>query len=239
MVELILAILVAGSTPVTNETDRDLVALRVRAYADKQVDDSDDTARVGGRGAPAGVGRTRRGMASLRHGAIVPGRGHAGAGDRRHPFVPRSAERPRELRCCRSRRTRLGRNGDGLGPLRGRRRISTDATRWNRHQPAARDAEARRPRRSNRRARDRSPARHQACAVRSDACTSGSRRHHRAQKGDAALQPGGSAQDADRSPVGRGGSPTLVGRGTPSQSVAAMTLDEKRGLSRRRPSLRR
>jgi hypothetical protein len=40
MVELILAILVAGSTPVTNETDRDLVALRVRAYADTQVDDA-------------------------------------------------------------------------------------------------------------------------------------------------------------------------------------------------------
>jgi hypothetical protein len=38
MVELILAILVARSTPVTNETDRDLVALRVRAYADRQVD---------------------------------------------------------------------------------------------------------------------------------------------------------------------------------------------------------
>ena len=40
MVELILAILVAGSTPVTNETDRDLIALRVRAYADKQVDEA-------------------------------------------------------------------------------------------------------------------------------------------------------------------------------------------------------
>lgn len=40
MVELLLAILVAGATPVTNETDQDLVALRVRAYADKQVDDA-------------------------------------------------------------------------------------------------------------------------------------------------------------------------------------------------------
>jgi hypothetical protein len=40
MVELILAILVGGSTPVTHETDRDLVALRVRAYADKQVNEA-------------------------------------------------------------------------------------------------------------------------------------------------------------------------------------------------------
>jgi hypothetical protein len=40
MVELSLAILLAGSTPVTNETDRDQIALRVRAYADKQVDEA-------------------------------------------------------------------------------------------------------------------------------------------------------------------------------------------------------
>jgi hypothetical protein len=38
MVELLLAILVARSTPVTNEAAPDLVTLRVRAYADKQVD---------------------------------------------------------------------------------------------------------------------------------------------------------------------------------------------------------
>ena len=37
MIELISAILIAGATPVTNETDPDLVALRVRAYADAQV----------------------------------------------------------------------------------------------------------------------------------------------------------------------------------------------------------
>ena len=40
MIELISALLLAGSTPVTNETDPDLVALRVRAYADKQVDEA-------------------------------------------------------------------------------------------------------------------------------------------------------------------------------------------------------
>ena len=40
MIELIAALLVAGWTPVTNETDPDLVALRVRAYADKQVDEA-------------------------------------------------------------------------------------------------------------------------------------------------------------------------------------------------------
>jgi hypothetical protein len=38
MIELISAILVAGSTPMTNQADPDLVALRVRAYAHKQVD---------------------------------------------------------------------------------------------------------------------------------------------------------------------------------------------------------
>jgi hypothetical protein len=38
MIELISAILVAGSMPVANETDPDMVGLRVRAYADKQVD---------------------------------------------------------------------------------------------------------------------------------------------------------------------------------------------------------
>jgi hypothetical protein len=40
MVELILALLVAGSMPVTNGRDRDLVVLRVRAYADKHVDEA-------------------------------------------------------------------------------------------------------------------------------------------------------------------------------------------------------
>jgi hypothetical protein len=40
MIELIAAILVAGSMPVANETDPDMVGLRVRAYADKQVDDA-------------------------------------------------------------------------------------------------------------------------------------------------------------------------------------------------------
>jgi hypothetical protein len=39
MVGLISAILVAGSMPVTNEADPDLDALRVRAYADSQVDE--------------------------------------------------------------------------------------------------------------------------------------------------------------------------------------------------------
>jgi hypothetical protein len=38
MIELISAILLAGSMPVTNEADPDPVALRVRAYADEQVD---------------------------------------------------------------------------------------------------------------------------------------------------------------------------------------------------------
>ena len=40
MLELISAILMAGSMPVANETDPDMVALRVRAYADKQVDEA-------------------------------------------------------------------------------------------------------------------------------------------------------------------------------------------------------
>jgi hypothetical protein len=40
MSELISAILVAASTAVTNEADPDLVGLRVRAYADKQVDEA-------------------------------------------------------------------------------------------------------------------------------------------------------------------------------------------------------
>jgi hypothetical protein len=40
MIELISALLMAGSTPVTNEAAPDLVALRVRAYADKQVDEA-------------------------------------------------------------------------------------------------------------------------------------------------------------------------------------------------------
>ena len=40
MIELISALLVAGSMRVTNEADPDLVALRVRAYADKQVDEA-------------------------------------------------------------------------------------------------------------------------------------------------------------------------------------------------------
>jgi hypothetical protein len=39
MIGLISAILVAGSMPVTNEADPDLDALRVRAYADSQVDE--------------------------------------------------------------------------------------------------------------------------------------------------------------------------------------------------------
>ena len=38
MIELTFALLMAGSTPVTNEAAPDLVAIRVRAYADKQVD---------------------------------------------------------------------------------------------------------------------------------------------------------------------------------------------------------
>lgn len=38
MIELISALLVAGSRPVTNETHPDPVTLRVRAYADRQVD---------------------------------------------------------------------------------------------------------------------------------------------------------------------------------------------------------
>ena len=37
MIELISAILMAGATSVTNEADPDRVALRVRAYADAQV----------------------------------------------------------------------------------------------------------------------------------------------------------------------------------------------------------
>jgi hypothetical protein len=40
MIELISALLMAGSTPVTNEAARDLVVLRVRAYADQQVDEA-------------------------------------------------------------------------------------------------------------------------------------------------------------------------------------------------------
>jgi len=40
MIELISAILMAGSTAVTNQAAPDLVALRVRAYADKHVDDA-------------------------------------------------------------------------------------------------------------------------------------------------------------------------------------------------------
>ena len=40
MIELISAILMAGSTLVTNEADPDLVALRVRAYADAQVNEA-------------------------------------------------------------------------------------------------------------------------------------------------------------------------------------------------------
>jgi hypothetical protein len=40
MIELISALLMAGSTPVTNEAAPDLVALRVRAYADKHVDEA-------------------------------------------------------------------------------------------------------------------------------------------------------------------------------------------------------
>jgi hypothetical protein len=40
MIELISALLMAGSTPVTNEAAPDLVALRVRAYADTHVDDA-------------------------------------------------------------------------------------------------------------------------------------------------------------------------------------------------------
>jgi hypothetical protein len=40
MIELIAAILVAGSMPVANETDPDMVGLCVRAYADKQVDEA-------------------------------------------------------------------------------------------------------------------------------------------------------------------------------------------------------
>jgi hypothetical protein len=40
MIALISALLVAGSTPVTTEAAPDLVALRVRAYADKQVDEA-------------------------------------------------------------------------------------------------------------------------------------------------------------------------------------------------------
>jgi hypothetical protein len=40
MIELISALLMAGSMPVANETDPDMVGLRVRAYADKQVDEA-------------------------------------------------------------------------------------------------------------------------------------------------------------------------------------------------------
>ena len=55
----------AGSTPVTNEADPDLVALRVRAYADKHVDDATIRPALEVADAPAGVGRTRRGMACV------------------------------------------------------------------------------------------------------------------------------------------------------------------------------
>ena len=40
MVELMLATLVAGAVPMTNETKPDLVPLRVRVYADMQVDEA-------------------------------------------------------------------------------------------------------------------------------------------------------------------------------------------------------
>jgi hypothetical protein len=40
MIELISAFLVAGSMPVAKEPDPDMVALRVRAYADRQVDEA-------------------------------------------------------------------------------------------------------------------------------------------------------------------------------------------------------
>jgi hypothetical protein len=40
MIELVSAILVAGSTPVANAADPDLAAVRVRAYAHKQVDEA-------------------------------------------------------------------------------------------------------------------------------------------------------------------------------------------------------
>ena len=40
MLELISALLLAGATPVTHEVDAKVVALRVRAYADRHVDDA-------------------------------------------------------------------------------------------------------------------------------------------------------------------------------------------------------
>ena len=65
MIELISAILIAGATPVTNEADPDQVALRVTGLRRRAGQQSHDTVRVGGGGAAAGVGRTRRGMACV------------------------------------------------------------------------------------------------------------------------------------------------------------------------------
>ena len=142
MIELISAILMAGATPVTNEADPDLVALRVRAYADAQVNKA--TVR-------SALEVAEHLLASA--GLVVAWRVCDTAqscpiGDTPVPeivVILSSRDRQNGREDCgvrRSRRTRPGGDGDGLGPLRGRRRISTDATPWNRHQPAARDAEA-------------------------------------------------------------------------------------------------
>jgi hypothetical protein len=174
MIELISALLMAGSTPVTNEAARDLVVLRVRAYADQQVDE-----------------------ATIRPALEVADDLLASAGlvvawrvcDTAQSCPVEDTPVPEIVVILSSRDRQNGRENCGVaahgardsagtvmvGPLRGRRRISTDPTSWNGHQPAARDAQARRPHRSNRGARDRSPARHQACAGRSDACKSGNR----------------------------------------------------------------
>ena len=201
MIELISALLMAGLTPVTNEAAPDLIALRVRAYADKQVDKAtirpalevaDDLLasaglvvawRVCDTAQSCPVEDTPEPEIVIIFSSHTRQNGRENCGVAAHGARDSAGTVMVSVPCVAGVAFRLTRRpGTGTHPL----------LAMPRHDDLIGAVVA----------RNRSPARHQACAGRSDACKSGKRRHDRAQKGEAALQPGGSGPDADRSLVG-------------------------------------